>query len=193
MAISKTAIGVAALLPWALTEPAFASSTPHFEPATLTRWALSVGCGASEQGCVGLAFDTRLTERGQLGFSVNQEFRGVNVYSIRGLFQLAPGRPGLPGIAMVGGLWGAHGAALPDFPRSTLYAGFSLVYPPRPGWSLRLNLGYSLWNPARGGKYTFATEGPLTGFELGYALSDTLEFTVGWNGVGELAGLNWRF
>lgn len=193
MAWKNTVVGLACLLPVAFPPAVAASSLPHIGISTSPRWALSIGPGVSERGSLSLACDAPVGTRGQLGFSLSQELSGGNVYSVRGLFQVVPNSPALPGVSLVGGVWGGQTSLTPGIPLWAPYIGFSLTYDPRPRWFLRLNLGYSLGAPARPSKYTFAGEGPLTGFALGYALNDTLELTLGWNGAGELAGVNWRF
>lgn len=173
--------------------PAEASTLPLQRESFADAIATALGPGISGAGTFAVAYDRRVSRHIGLGWSVSREANGGGLYSVRGLFALVPPDGLIPGIAVTGGLWGQYNNLSLNLPILTPYFGFALHIKPISKFTAHLNLGYSPW-PTKNPKGTlFLTEGPLTGFEIGYQVMTGLEWTLGWNGSGEIMGINWCF
>lgn len=95
-------------------------------------------------------------------------------------------------LAGIAGLYGD--IYVPDPSRYSplgLQLGAAIAYQLNPAVTLRLNLvpGVSLQLPPRG----WVVVPPAGGFEIGWRFSPQLETTLGYNGNGDILGLNWIF
>ncbi|HEY9842197.1 MAG: hypothetical protein ACAI44_11420 [Candidatus Sericytochromatia bacterium] len=174
------------LLALALLTPALASTMPA---ADRLQSGLSLGSGPA------LGAQLNLDSRWQLGasfavpFYFFQDF-GTMRYGAYGLCRLLS----QDGFFMAGvaGLYGDFSLSDPDrYSPLGLQLGAAFAYQLNRQLTLRLNLvpGVSLRLPPNG----WVVFPPAGGAEIGWRWNDSFELSLGYNGNGDILGLNWTF
>lgn len=190
-------IAVAAAAAWALVgaSPAWASSLPGVDFGD--RPVAGLGVGANEALSAGgsLSVDVPLGDQILVGGAIASTFGGNVNYDLRAMYRLVEGSSDSPAIGGLVGVWGAPG--LPGFqlPVSAApFVGFALAYSPMERVDLRLNLAYSPFFDYGPSEFLgFIGGPPVSGLEVGYQLTPSLEATLGLNGRGDFVGVNMAF
>jgi hypothetical protein len=155
-----------------VSSPALASTMPKADFGGSPVLGLGVGYG------VGVSFDAPVSSQLSLGVAGHFAYFNTVHGDLRLLYKLLHGGGGLTLDLLAGAGYGG-------VPSANAYAfspfvGVALAYPFTNRFTGRLNVGINPLNP---GGVT------ASGIELGYKFSNTLEGTIGGNGLGDFLGL----
>lgn len=175
--------------------PAEAASLPPVDFGDQTIVGLGVGADQALTAGGSLSIDVPVGSRLLLGGAVASTLGGQFNYDLRGVYRLVEGSRETPAIGGILGLWGAPGMAGFQLPVAAApFVGFALAYAATDQIDLRLNLAYSPFFDYGPSEFLgFIGGPPVSGLEVGYQLTPNLEATIGINGRGDFAGVNYAF
>lgn len=174
---------LALALVWSsLSAPALASTMPH---ADFARNTLALGLGNGISGSA----DFPLNRDWMLGAGANFSYLGMTGASldVHALYKIlrGTGDAGRLDLDLMGGVQGSGFGTL----RFDPFIGVALAYPFTPRLTGRLNIAVGLPGAGLLGGWGVAP----AGIELGYRFTPRLEGTIGYNGRGDVLGLDFVF